>query len=266
MKNKKQKKISIFLTLVLTMLMITTTAFADTSSDPYETPTINGHEYSFTSEVWTRGSGSSATVEAVAYVDADTNVPTGYMGANARLYNSSGSLVKSSGTTYNTSSISGFFVYSPRTSTSGQYYAQNTGSFYNGNGYAPYTGYKSPIQTLSSSSSKSVSTAGAEKVLEDLMSRAEYDVNENGETYGSAISANTIGVEPDLIAAVGTNGVNGYIKAEELTPEVSTIKEALVLMGENGSVRTISLYDVDGTTILDQFDIVTNYELVTDAE
>lgn len=266
MKNKKNKKINIFLTFVLSMFMITTTALADTSSNPYETPTINGHRYTFTSEVWTRGSGSSATVEAVARVAAETNVPTGYMGANARLYNSSGSLVKSSGTTYNTSSISAFYVYSQRTSTWGQYYAQNTGSFYNGNGYTTYTGYKSPIQIISSSSSKSAGTARAEKVLEDLMSKAEYDVNENGETYGSAISANTIGVEPDLIAAVGTNGVNGYIKAEELTPEVSTVEEALALMGENGSVRTISLYDVDGTTILDQFDIVTNYELVTDAE
>lgn len=265
MKNKKYKKTSILLTIILSMFMITT-ALADTSSDPYETPTINGHEYTFTSEVWTRVISSLATVEAVARVAAETNVPTGYMGANARLYNSSGSLVKSSGTTYNTSKISAFYVYSPRTSTLGQYYAQNTGSFYNGNGYTTYTGYKSPIQILSSSSSKSVSTARAEKFLEDLMSKAEYDVNENGETYGSAISANTIGVEPDLIAAVGTNGVNGYIKAKELTPEVSTIQEALALMGENGSVRTISLYDIDGTTILDQFDIVTNYELVTDAE
>ena len=266
MVNKKYRKISIFLTCVLSTIMMTTTAFADTASDPYQTPTINGHKYTFTSEVWNRGSGSSATVEAVAYVNAETNVPTGYMGANARLYNSSGSLVKSSGTTYNTSSISGIFVYSPRTSTSGQYYAQNTGSFYNGNGYTAYTGYKSPVQTLSSSSAKSASTARTEKVLEDLMSMNEYDVNENGETYGSAISANTIGVEPDLIAAVGTNGVNGYVKAEELTPEVATIEEALALMGENGSVRTISLYDVDGTTILDQFDIVTNYELVTNVK
>lgn len=263
MNNIKNKKIGILLTFALTTIMMTTTAFALTESDPYETATINGHKYSFTSEVWDR-SGSSATVEAVAYVEAETNVPTGYMGANARLYNSSGSLVKSSGTTYNTSKISGFFVYSPRTSSTGQYYAQNTGSFYNGNGYSTYTGYKSPIQALPSS--KSASSSVAEKVLEDLMSRAEYEVNENGETYGSAISANTIGVEPDLIAAVGTNGVNGYVKAEELSPEVSTIEEALAQMGENGNVRKIPLYDVDGITILGQFDIVTNYELVTDAE
>ncbi|GEM_PF-700201 len=266
MNNKKYKKLKILLTFVLSTMMMTTTVFADTASDPYQTPTINGYKYTFTSEVWERGSGSSATVEAVAFVKADQVVPVGYMGANARLYNLSGSLVRASGTFYNTSTVSAFYVYSTGISTSGQYYAQNTGSFYNGSGYTNFTGYKSPNQTLSSSGTKSASTAGAEKVLEDLISKNEYDINENGETYGSALSSYTIGIEPDLIAAVGTNGVNGYVKAAELTPEVSTIEEALALMGENGSVRTIPLYDVNGTAILGQFDIVTNYELVTDAE
>lgn len=79
---KKTKKISILLIFVLSTITMRTTALALTQSDPYETSTINGHKYSFTSEVWDRGSGSSATVEAVAYVGADANVPTGYMGAN----------------------------------------------------------------------------------------------------------------------------------------------------------------------------------------
>ncbi|BFH12031.1 hypothetical protein WJ0W_000273 [Paenibacillus melissococcoides] len=79
------------------------TAFADTKSDPYELPSaIHGYKYSFTSEVWERWSGNpTTTVEAVAYVKADANVPIGYMGGQARLYNSSGSLVASSSMTYN---------------------------------------------------------------------------------------------------------------------------------------------------------------------
>lgn len=111
-----------------------------------------------------------------------------------------------------------------------------------------------------------MSTAKSEKILEGIISQAEFAENANGETYGSALSSDTIGTEPDLNTAVGTNGVNGYVKTEELTPEVSTIEEALAQMGENGSIRTIPLYDVDGTTILGQFDIVTNYKLVTISE
>jgi hypothetical protein len=263
MKSKNYKKISILLAFVLLTVMMTATAFALTSSDPYVTPPVNGHTYSFTSEVWDRKISGVSTVEAVASVDADGSVPTGYMGADARLFDSSAKVVASS-LAYNTSSTAGFYVYSPRISTPGQYYAKNIGYFYNGNGYTSYPGYQSPIQTLSSS--KAESTAKAEETLEEIASRTEYAVNDNGETYGSALSADTIGMEPDLIAAVGTNGVNGYVRAEELAPEVSTIEEALALMGENGSIRTIPLYAVDGTTVIGQFDIVTNYELVTDTE
>lgn len=96
MKYKITKKMTFFIACVLSIIMVTSTAFALTKSDPYETPTINGHTYSFTSEVWNRTVSSVSTVEAVASVDADENVPTGYMGATARLYNSSGSLVTSS--------------------------------------------------------------------------------------------------------------------------------------------------------------------------
>ena len=81
--------------------------------------------------------GSPSTVEAVATVKVLDNqvVPTGYMGANARLYNSSGALQVSSGPVYNVGTLYMFFVYSPRISTAGQYYAHNEGFFYNGNGY-----------------------------------------------------------------------------------------------------------------------------------
>jgi len=247
------------------IVFLPTTALAHTSSPPYETPTIFGYKYSFTSEVDLRGS-IPPTVEAVATVKVLENqaVPTGYMGANARLYNSSGALQASSGPVYNVGTTSMFFVYSPRISTPGQYYAHNIGLFYNGNGYNTYIGYESPIQTLSRSSSES--KTDAPKVIEELIAQEAYAVNENGETYGSSLSAYTIGVEPDLISAVSTNGVNGYVRADELTPKVSTIEEALKLMGKKGDVRTIPIYDADGKTVLGEFEMVTNYELVKETE
>lgn len=176
----KSKIFGVIMTCVVLISTISTTAFADTASPTYKTPKISGHEYSFTSEVWTRYVPNVGyTVEAVAPIKADVNVPTGYMGGQARLYNSSGSLKASSSWTYNPSSTSAFFVYSSRISTAGQYYAYNQAEFYNGSGYTRYTGYQSPIQTLSSS--KSVSTTETLEVINDLMLKTEYSVNDKGE-------------------------------------------------------------------------------------
>jgi len=268
MKKRITKTISILMVCVLSIILMSTSAFANTSSPPYKTPKIYGYYYSFTSEVWDRYL-NPPTVEAVAQIEARnlfglTNVPIGYMGGQARLFNSSGSLKASSSMTYNNYSCAVNIVYSPRISTPGQYYAQNKAEFYNGNGYTTYTGYKSPILTLSSS--KSASTTETSEVINDLMLQTEYSLNSNGETYGSALSEYTIGVEPDLISAVGTNGAEGYVRANDLKPNVYSIKQAIEQTGNNGDIRTIAIYDVDGTTVLGEFELITHYELVTDAE
>ncbi|CAM5786011.1 peptidase [Brevibacillus borstelensis] len=248
----------------LSMFLMSTPASAATYSDPYQTPKIHGYEYYFESMVWDRNppgnDNTHPTVEAVAFVKSiGTNVPVGYMAGQARLFNSAGELRSASSMTYNDSKISGIYVYSPRTTTSGEYYAQSRAEFYNGDGYTRYTGYKSPIQVLG----KSTKIA---KVIDDLMLKTEYDVNSNGETYGSALSEYTIGEEPDLISAVGTNGIKGYVRADDLTPNVSSIEEAIEQNGDNGDVRTIPLYDVDGSTVLGEFELITHYELKTDIE
>ena len=92
------------------------------------------------------------------------------------------------------------------------------------------------------------------------MMQNEYDVNDNGETYGSALSDYTIGVEPDLISAIGTNGIKGYVKSTDLTPNYNSPEEAIEeQMVANGDTRIIPLYDYNGTTILGEFELVTNY-------
>ncbi|WP_201264875.1 peptidase [Brevibacillus reuszeri] len=186
-------------------------------------------------------------------------MPVGYMGGQAYLYDKAGNLKAGSTMVYNSDSISAFHVYSPRISTYGEYYAFSRADFYNGNGYTRYAGNKSPIQTLNSSTF--AKTTEDSKVIEDLLSKTEYDVNDNGETYGSGLSILSIGEEPDLISAIGTNGVKGYVRAIDLTPEVSSIEEAIEANKDNGDISTIPLYDVDGTTVLGEFELVTNFEL-----
>jgi hypothetical protein len=84
------KNVKVLIICVFSMIFMSTTVSASTESSPYETPTINGYKYSFTSEVWERGSTTGTTVEAVAFIKANTGVPTGYMGGAARLYDQYG--------------------------------------------------------------------------------------------------------------------------------------------------------------------------------
>lgn len=266
MNLKTFKRGSILMTSVLSLFLVSSSAFANTASDPYATPKINGEKYTFTSEIWERFPSTGKTVEAVATVKANgVNVPVGYMGSMARLFNNSGNLEVASKMTYNPVKVSSFYVYSNAVSKVGTYYSHSIGEFYNGNGYDRFTGYQSP--KLQITSAKSINAFFGNEiessvVIEALKLKSEYDVNNNGDTYGSALSEQTIGVEPDLIAAVGTNGLNGYVKAVDLTPEVNSIEEGLEQMQSNNATRTIPLYDVEGITVIGQFDLVTKYELI----
>jgi len=238
---------------IVASIILTSTIFADTVSNAYDTPTINGKNYSFTSKVVDRWVGSpNATAEAVADIQSKSgNVPTGYMGGHARLFTSSGTLWSSGTIVYNTSTISSLYAYSPTTNVAGQYYAQCRAYFYNGDGYDMYTGYQSPILTLSPTSN--LASVAFENALDEIRSQTVYETNANGETYGSALSADTIGVEPDLIAAVGTNGLEGFVKSSDLDPGVTSPEEAIVYMNTIGDTLSIPLYAVDGTTVLGEF-------------
>lgn len=238
---------SILMLSVMSLLLMSFTAFGATvQSDPYETKEHNGHKYTFTSEIWERWAGTNkATIEAVSHIKTNSNVPVGYMGAQARLYNqSTGKLVASSTMKYNDTKISGWYVYSDTINTAGKYYSQTKAEFYNGNGYTSYTGYKSPY----------------------LVFQPKYKLNQSGESYGSGLSEFTVGEEPDLISAIGTNGKDGYVRANDLSPKISTIEEALNQANRNGEVRTIPLYDVDGKTVIGQFNLTANFKYIYDTD
>lgn len=253
------------------MVVLLTTFFtkpavvsANVSSSPYYTPAVNGYRYNFTSEVVGRNSGSNFTLEALIEIRSPV-VPAGYMGGQARLFTSSGTLRASSSMTYTTSRGPGLIVYSPRTRTPGTYYSISRGTFYHGNGYNTYTGYRSPNMVRppggGGGGSDHMSINSYSEEIVELMLEDEYEENESGQTFGSALSEYTIGEEPDLISAIGTNGVEGFIKSSDLSPEYSTPEEAINEMNDNGGKSTIPLYDFDGSTIKGVFELVT--ELVS---
>lgn len=82
---------------------------------------------------------------------------------------------------------------------------------------------------------------------------AAYPVNQNGETYGNDLMARDLGYEPDLIAATGTEGQDGYVREADVPgSDVTTPEEAVAYMEHLKSLSpsyTIPLYDQEGNVI-----------------
>ena len=78
-----------------------------------------------------------------------------------------------------------------------------------------------------------------------------YPTNAKGESYG--IAANNFVYDPDLIAAIGEDGVEGYIREKEANPfEPKSPEEALRWQEEyraQGGFHYINLYDKEGNVI-----------------
>lgn len=95
----------------------------------------------------------------------------------------------------------------------------------------------------------------------------EYPINDNGQTYGSAALARNYDERPDLIAAIGCDGQEGYIYKTDLesgipkTPAEALAQQqqyeamAIASEGERVVVRSIPLYDADGKTVIGKYEI-----------
>lgn len=83
----------------------------------------------------------------------------------------------------------------------------------------------------------------------------EYPKTSSGLTYGSLMDSSEAGLEPDLISATGIHQVDGYIRRidiEKYNPQ--TPEEAVALMAASRPIA-IPVYDIDGVTVVDEFEI-----------
>ncbi len=86
----------------------------------------------------------------------------------------------------------------------------------------------------------------------------EYKTNNAGETYGNLMQADILGVNPDLILALGENDVVGYVRTADLEMDkAQTPEEAIELqhhrIAANYSGTYIPLYGSDGVTVIGKF-------------
>lgn len=104
---------------------------------------VNGYYYQNQSVMVTPPKGG---IYAGTFVQTQypVNVPTGYMGAFSRLYNSNGVQVESSGWVFNDVPEAGMGQNTPYYYVSGTYYSVGATAAYNGNGYTTYQAYRSP--------------------------------------------------------------------------------------------------------------------------
>lgn len=84
-----------------------------------------------------------------------------------------------------------------------------------------------------------------------LSVESQYQVNENGETFGVSI-IQAPEDEPDLIAAIATNGNEGYVRSadflDEIAPPSGDASEIII-----PEVYSIPVYKSDGTTVIGEF-------------
>lgn len=177
------------------------TAFAGVGNYSYET--VNKIKYYFYSSTYGNDdlAWSGTTVGTVDHV----NVPGGWMGVKPKLYNSNGKLVFSSEWYFSEKACAEIYCRAGETSDKGTYYAVGNVKLYNSNGgYDSFNTMRSPYVTLSSES-------------EDI----EIERNNNGEIYGSEYFLNQIGIQPDLIATIGDNGIHGFVKNSDLNYDLT---------------------------------------------
>ncbi|MCI8688669.1 MAG: hypothetical protein HFF57_10280 [Lawsonibacter sp.] len=78
------------------------------------------------------------------------------------------------------------------------------------------------------------------RLMSALTADGDYPRAASGETYGSSMLAGIVGKEPDLISAVGVDGIEGFVRPEELCADYGVQPDEIVL---------IPLYDANGVEI-----------------
>lgn len=195
--------------------------------------TLLGYTYTYCSSIIKSGSSISPCVD----ISCSKKWPSGYVGMNIRLYNSSGTLVKASGWLYDEGGAYSWSQPSTGTTKKGTYYSKGQVKLYNGNGYSTYTCNSSPNMTLSSTISNT------------------FNKNEMGLTYGSDYLAQTANQVPDLIRVIGVNGIEGYVYSFELESNISSPEEAVQYAASCPMKKTIKVYEENGQTVIDTFEL-----------
>jgi len=239
------KKYAKMLTAILLIVTIPTIIVsANPISSPTLTYTVNGVTYTVFNGL------HLTTGTAVAHTHIDTNIrqPAGYFGSQARIFEN-GAVRYQSPWRFN-----GANDWSASASING---ATIRGMTYASRGL---------VRMWNGSSLSEYQPTGTNNIIGFSIGgqiNSEYEININGQTHGSALDAVSNDDLPELILAKDVDGNIGYVYADDLIGDIpNTPKEAVEYMNRLQELNdigiysiTIPLYDVDGETIIGEFEI-----------
>ena len=227
--------IAMFITLPVAALSSATT-----------TKTANGYSYTFESRI-SHWESDPPKIRGSVYISVGNykEVPGTYIGGLVRIYSSSGVLVMSGDWSYadafpgDVAGCEWNDYYDPaNTPQYSYYYSKGRVKLYNGNGYNYYDCNATP------------------DIASNANNMMTIQKNENGEIYGSEYFLNQIGVEPDLILTCGENGVEGFVRAEDLNYDpVETLQDVITYQETRAIKRSIPLYAAVGETVIGSFTV-----------
>jgi len=198
---------------------------------------VNGENYSASATIDAYTSLLQSTVWV--WRNSGVNLQNGWFGASSFVYDNSGRLIGSTGMTYNNTPTSGIGVFTPLNlkGVIGQ-------SYYSWGEVRVYNGATQQYVSRNVTSPRAMTSRGADSNIniEKLVDEFQTALNNN-----------------DMIRAVGTNGVEGWIFAKDLQSEShSTPENAIIQQARNRNTKTTSFIDVfadDGVTVIGQFPI-----------
>lgn len=248
--NRKYMKSAVLFLLIASIMLTVAGAVSTKVTASWDE---KGCDISITSTC--NESSSSTGIFAGGVVASSKTMRADELGGYVELYNSSNKLIERTGLFTNSSSGKSINFITDAYDITGKYYGIAHASCYDFAGVCDepefnVSGKKTSLVTYTASSRMVEEADAAEEIAVEELS---ISLNENGETYGCMIASLEQDIELDLIAAVGNNGVEGYVRSAEMDAATYRAPEERHIVQTEDV--TIPLYDVDGVTIIDTFTI-----------
>ncbi len=250
---KTRRPLVSLLAMICVAALVATTASAQTVQSTEKSLQVGsnihfGTSYCESSSSGIRALSGARTLNSVAIYD---------VGTRPRLYTSAGSIIETTGYAYNYSAgtVNMLNVGGTHSTSGDYYYSWGQGQYWNysTSQYVSWD-YNVTRNIWAPEGAKSYAVPADE--FQTLRSSNKdmhlYSVNKNGQTYGSELLAYSSEYVPDLIAAVGIDGTEGYISRDE-EHSVTNLSREEVSSGKTIGDTYISLYAEDGETVIGQF-------------
>ncbi|TXK72371.1 hypothetical protein [Paenibacillus sp. N3.4] len=257
----KKKIAALICTLIVGVVSATvaSVAFAASATGSLTVYKVDSTTYSNYAEVHNSESSfypNDVVAQGNLSVSGNSNVPTGYIGVKTELYRA-GTLCKVHDWYYNASEAGGLQTSSQDNCGAGNYTAKGQTAAYSFGEYVKYNILSSPAISGGSNTLAITMTSSSTLSASTNEVASSFSKNKNGETYGSAekVAPNS---EPDLIQAIGVDGIFGYVRAADLNTKMPKKPEEAISKQHSfaqESFREIKLYDVDGEKVIGTFHI-----------